>query len=104
MEVIVKIIKVIGWILFIVGIVLIFTIFGRHPEWAIGGIVGIIQGFLLIGFSKVVEAAYIYVEKNKVKDISKDTLPNKVNEVLNNTETQDERINVGLGHTGNTTN
>ena len=96
MEFIVNILKVIGWILFIVGVLLIFTIFGRHSEWAIWGIAGIIQGPLLIGFSKVVEAAYIYVEKNKEKKISNETSQNKVNEVLNTTETKDERINVGF--------
>ena len=103
MEAIVKILKVIGWILFIVGIVLIFTIFGEQPELAIGGIAGIIQGPILIGFSKVVEAACIYVEKNEVKKISKDT-PQIVNEVSTLQKHKDERINVGLGHTGKPTN
>ncbi len=54
-----------GIIAFFVGL---FFDGGRHPETAIGGLFGVFGGIQCFCISVIVQAALIYIEKNKPKE------------------------------------
>lgn len=56
-------------ILLLSGIVFIIGSFGEGGgESAFNGLLCISGSFFILGFGRIVEAAYVYLEKNKVKE------------------------------------